>query len=115
MIPLRLRLKKSEFDAVKFGKQTEITKVVTNKRIHYLCFARNTRECSEKQSACRECFENARACDGYMCYPFDVAVIRRGKTDKYTTRKLTNIFFDVRDGKDVFVVRLKHEEKGGEQ
>lgn len=115
MTPLRLRLKKSEFDAVKFGKKTKITKAVTNKRIHYLCFARNTRECSEKQSACRECFENARTCDGYMCYPFDVAVIRRGKTDKYITRQLTNIFFDVRDGKDVFVVRLKPEEEGGEQ
>lgn len=115
MTPLRLRLKKSEFDAVKFGKKTEIMKAITNKRIHYLCFARMTRECSEKQSACRECFENARPCDGYMCYPFDVAIIRRGKTDKYITRQLTNIFFEERDGKDVFVVRLKPEEEGGEQ
>ena len=110
MTPLRLRLKKSEFDAVRHGKQTEITKAVTNKRIHYLCFARNTSECNEKQSACRKCFEDARPCDGYMCYPFECAIIRRGRTDKYITRQLTNIFFEERDGKDVFVVRLKPNE-----
>ena len=113
MNALRLRLKKTEFDAVKFGKQTEVVKPVTNKRIHYLCFARMTRECREKQSACRECFENAKACDGYMCYPFECAIIRRGRTDKYTTRELTNVFYEERDGKDVFVVRLKPYEEGG--
>ena len=111
MTPLRLRLKKSEFDAVKFGKKTEIVKQVTNKRIHYLCFSRITRDCNEKQSACRDCFENARNCDGYMCYPFDIAIIRRGRTDKYTTRGLTNVFFEERDGKDVFVVRLKQDKE----
>lgn len=111
MTPLRLILKKSEFDAVKHGKKTEVVKPVTNKRIHYLCFSRITRDCNEKQSACRDCFENARNCDGYMCYPFDIVIIRRGRTDKYTTRQLTNIFFEERDGKDVFVVRLKQEEE----
>ena len=64
MNALRLRLKKTEFDAVKFGKKTEVVKPVTNKRIHYLCFARMTRECREKQSACRECFENAKVAIG---------------------------------------------------
>jgi hypothetical protein len=54
------------------------------------------------------------ACDGYMCYPFEVAIIRRGKTDKYITRTLTNVFFEWRDGKTVFVVRFKPIEEGGE-
>ena len=112
MTPLRLRLRKSEFDAVKFGKKTEVVKRVTNKRIHYLCFARMTKECNERQSACRECFENARACDGYMCYPFECAIIRRGKTDKYTSRMLTNVFFEDRDGETVFVFRLQPKEGG---
>ena len=108
MTPLNIRLRKSEFDAVKFGKQTEIVKYASNKRIHYLCFARMTKECNEPQSACRECFENARVCDGYMCYPFDRAVIRRGQTDKRITRFLTDLYFEERDGKTVFVFKLKN-------
>ena len=112
MTPLRLRLRKSEFDAVKFGKKTEVVKRVTNKRIHYLCFARMTKECNERQSACRECFENAKAHDGYMCYPFELAIIRRGKTDKYTSRMLTNVFFEDRDSETVFVFRLQPKEGG---
>lgn len=52
MIPLNIRLRKSEFDAVVKGK-TEIVKYASNKRIHYMCFARCTKECNEKQSKCR--------------------------------------------------------------
>jgi hypothetical protein len=115
MIPLRLRLKYSEFDAVKFGKKTEITKAVTNKRIHYLCFARMTRECKVRQSSCRECFDNAKNFDGYMCYPFECAIIRRGQTDKYITRQLTNVFFEERDGKTVFVFKMQPDKEGGQQ
>jgi hypothetical protein len=114
MTPLRLRLRKSEFDAVRFGKRTEVVLPVTSKRIHYLCFSRMTKDCNERQSACRKCFETAMACDGYMSYPFEVAIIRRGKTDKYITRTLTNVFFEWRDGKTVFVVRFKPIEEGGE-
>lgn len=113
MTPLRLRVKKSEFDAIKFGKRTEVVKLATNKRIHHLCFARMTRDCNERQSSCRECFENARCCDGYMCYPFELAIIRRGKTDKFTSRRLTNVFYEDRDGKTVFVFRLEPLEEGG--
>lgn len=112
MTPLRLRLKKSEFDAVKYGNKNEVVKRVTSKRIHYLCFARMAKECNERQSSCRECFNNARAFDGYMCYPFELAIIRRGKTDKYTSRELTNVFFEDRDGETVFVFRLKPKEGG---
>lgn len=112
MTPLRLRLKKTEYDAVKYGKKNEVVKRVTSKRIHYLCFARMTKECNERQSMCRECFNNARAFDGYMCYPFELAIIRRGKTDKYTSRELTNVFFEDRDGETVFVFRLKPKEGG---
>lgn len=114
MTPLRIRLKKAEFDSVKFGKKDEVEKRVTSKRIHYLCFARMTRDCNERQSSCRECFENARACDGYMCYPFDRAIIRRGKTDRYITRQLTNVFFEERNGETVFVFRLQPKVKGGQ-
>ena len=98
MTPLNVRLRKSEFDAVIKGK-TEIVKYASNKRIHYLCFARMTKECTEKQSACRECFENARACDGYMCYPFDRAIIRRGQTDRRITKELADVYWEEREGK----------------
>ena len=108
MTPLNIRLRKSEFDAVKFGKHTEIVKYASNKRIHYLCFARMTKDCNEPQSSCRECFENARVCDGYMCYPFDRAIIRRGQTDRRITKELANIYWEERDGKTVFVFKLKN-------
>lgn len=107
MTPLRLRLKSNEFHAVKTGKQNEVVKYASNKRIHHLCFSRMTKECDARQSECRECFENARDCDGYMCYPFEAAIIRKGQTDKYTTRRLTNIFFEERNGETVFVFRLE--------
>ena len=110
MTPLRLTLSKSEFDAVKYGRKTEVVKHASNKRIHYLCFSRMTRECCERQSACRECFENAMAFDGYMCYPFDRAVIRRGKTDKYITKELVSVTWEDRDGKIVFVIKFKENE-----
>ena len=110
MKPLFLMLKKREFDAVKYGNKAEVTKEVTNKRIHYLCFAHMTKECSEKQSQCRKCFENARQNEGYMCYPFELAIIKRGKTDRYMTRRLTNVFYEERDGKDVFVIRFQPNE-----
>jgi hypothetical protein len=109
MTPLNVRLRKSEFDAVIKGK-TEIVKYASNKRIHYLCFARMTKECTEKQSACRECFENARACDGYMCYPFDRAIIRRGHTDRRITKELADIYWEEREGKTMFVFKLKNDE-----
>jgi len=107
MTPLNIRLRKSEFDAVKHGNQTEIVKYASNKRIHYLCFARMTKECNEPQSSCRECFENARVCDGYMCYPFDRANIRRSKTDKYITKEISDVTWEERDGKIVFVIKFK--------
>ena len=107
MTPLRLRLKKSEFDAVKYSRVAEVVKYASSKRIHYLCFARMTKECNEPQSKCRECFDGARQFDGYMCYPFDRAVIRRGQTDKYITIPLANVYFEDRDGKTVFVFKLK--------
>ena len=110
MIPLNIRLRKSEFDAVRFGKQTEIEKYASNKRIHYLCFARMTKECNEPQSSCRECFENARVCDGYMCYPFDRAVIRRGKTDRRITKAVKDIRWEEREGKICFVIKLNGNE-----
>lgn len=109
MTPLNVRLRKSEFDAVIKGK-TEIVKYASNKRIHYLCFARMTKECTEKQSACRECFENARACDGYMCYPFDRAIIRRGQTDRRITKELADVYWEEREGKTMFVFKLKSDE-----
>lgn len=109
MTPLNVRLRKSEFDAVIKGK-TEIVKYASNKRIHYLCFARMTKECTEKQSACRECFENTRACDGYMCYPFDRAIIRRGQTDRRITKELTDVYWEEREGKTMFVFKLKSDE-----
>jgi len=110
MIPLNIRLRKSEFDAVVKGK-TEIVKYASNKRIHYMCFARCTKECNEKQSKCRECFENARAGDGYMCYPFDRAVIRRGQTDRRITKAVKDIRWEEREGKICFVVKLKENER----
>ena len=109
MTPLNVRLRKSEFDAVIKGK-TEIVKYASNKRIHYLCFSRMTKECTEKQSACRECFENARACDGYMCYPFDRAIIRRGQTDRRITKELADVYWEEREGKTMFVFKLKSDE-----
>ena len=113
MTPLRLRLRKAEFDAIKYGKQNEVVKFASSKRIHYLCFSRMTRECGEPQSKCRECFENARTFDGYMCYPYDRAILRRGQSDRYVTREIANITWEERDGKMVFVFRFKTE-KGGE-
>ena len=110
MTPLNVRLRKSEFDAVRFGKQTEIVKYASNKRIHYLCFARMTKDCNEPQSSCRECFENARVCDGYMCYPFDRAIIRRGQTDRHITKELADVYWEERVGKTVFVFKLKENE-----
>jgi len=106
MIPLNIRLRKSEFESVMRGK-TEIVKYASNKRIHYLCFARMTKECNEPQSKCRECFEIARNCDGYMCYPFEMAILRKGQTDKRVTKPLANVYFDERNGKTVFVFKLK--------
>lgn len=110
MTPLRLTLKKSEFDAVKYGRKTEVVKHASNKRIHYLCFSRMTRECNAKQSECRECFEAARVGDDFMCYPFDRAVIRRGKTDKYITKDLVSVTWEDRDGEIVFVIKFKENE-----
>lgn len=110
MTPLRLTLKKSEFDAVRLGKKNEVVKHASNKRIHYLCFARMTSECCEKQSSCKECFDCARQFDGYMCYPFDRANIRRSKTDKYITREIANVTWEERDGKIVFVIKFKENE-----
>jgi len=110
MTPLNIRIRKSEFDAVRLGKQTEMVKYASNKRIHYLCFARMTKECNERQSSCRECFENARAFDGYMCYPFDRAIIRRGQTNRRITKELANIYWEEREGKTMFVFKLKSDE-----
>lgn len=111
MTPLRLTLRKSEFDAVKHGKLNEVVKYTSSKRIHYMCFSRMTRECCEKQSACRECFENARQFDLYMCYPFDRANIRMAKTDKYITKELASVTWEERDGKIVFVIKFKENER----
>ena len=107
MTPLRIRLKKSEFDAVKYGRKTEVTKSCSNKRIHSLCFSRLTHDCSEPQSKCRECFDNARQFDGYMCYPFGTAIIRRGLTDNYTTKPIEDVTWEERDGKIVFIIKFK--------
>jgi len=113
MTPLRLRLRKAEFDAVKYGKQNEVVKFASSKRIHYLCFSRMTHDCDERQSQCRACFSNAVALGGYEIYPFDRAIIRRGATDKYITREIESCSFEERNGKMVFVFRFKTE-KGGE-
>lgn len=109
MIPLNIRLHGNQFRDVLDGK-TEIAKYASNKRIRYLCYARNTKECNEPQSKCRECFENARACDGYMCYPFDVAVLRKGQTDNFTTKEIEDIRWEERNGKIWFVFKLKYDE-----
>ena len=111
MTPLRLTLRKSEFDAVKYGRQTEVVKYASNKRIHCMCFSRMTRECCEKQSACRECFDNARQFDVDLFYPFDRANIRSGKTDKYITREIASVTWEERDGKIVFVIKFKENEQ----
>lgn len=100
MTPLRLTLRKDEFDAVKHGRQTEVVKYASNKRIHYMCCSRMTRECCE----------NARQFDGYMCYPFDRANIRRSKTDKYITKEISSVTWEERDGKIVFVIKFKENE-----
>lgn len=106
MTPLNIRLRRAVFDTVMRG-ETEIVKFASNKRIHYMCFSRMTRECNEPQSKCRECFENARTFDGYMCYPYDRAILRRGQSDRYVTREIANITWEERDGKIWFVVKLK--------
>ena len=49
--------------------------------------------------------------DGYMCYPFDRANIRRSKTDKYITKELANVTWEERDGKIVFVIKFKENEQ----
>ena len=110
MTPLRLTLRKSEFDAVKHGRLNEVVKYASSKRIHYLCFSRMTGECKEPQSRSRECFANSFAFGGYECYPFDRAVIRRGKTDRYITKDLASVTWEDRDGKIVFVIKLKCDE-----
>lgn len=110
MTPLRLTLKKSEFDAVKYGRLNEVVKHASNKRIHYLCLSRMTGDCKEPQSRCKECFANSFAFGGYECYPFDRAVIRRGKTDKYITKDLASVTWEDRDGKIVFVIKFKENE-----
>ena len=106
MTPLNIRLRRAVFDAVMRG-ETEIVKYASNKRIHYMCVSRMTRECNEPQSKCRECFENARAFDGYMCYPFDRAILRRGQSDRYVTKEVKDITWEEHDGKTWFVVKLK--------
>ena len=111
MTPLRLTLRKGEFDAVKHGKLNEVVKPATSKRIHHMCFSRMTCECCEKHSACMECFDNARQFDGYMCYTFDRANIRRGKTDKYITREIASVTWEERDRKIVFVIKFKENEQ----
>lgn len=109
MTPLNIRLRKAVFEAVMRG-ETEIAKYASNKRIHYMCFSRMTKECKEPQSKCRECFENARKFDGYMCYPFDRVIMHRGQTDKYITKAVANITWEERDGKIWFVIKLKEDE-----
>lgn len=90
MTPLNIRLRKSEFDAVAHGRQTEIVKYASNKRIHYMCFERMTYNCKEPQSKCRACYD-ARLTGGYECYPYDKVIIRRGDTDKRITRMIEEL------------------------
>jgi len=46
-----------------------------------------------------------------MCYPFDMANIRRSKTDKYITKEIANVTWEERDGKIVFVIKFKENEQ----
>jgi len=109
MTPLNIRLHGNNFHDVINGK-TEIVKYASNKRIHHLCFSRVTHDCKEPQSKCRECFEAAMVCDGYMCYPYDKAILRKGKTDRYITKAIEDIRWEERKGKVWFVFKLKCDE-----
>ena len=110
MKTLYLRSKEEEFEAVKDGSQIEITRHVSSKRIKYLCFSHRTGDCKEKQSKCKECFNNSLACGGYMCYPFETAILCNNKTCKVTVKSVSDIYFEERKGDIVFVVRFKEDE-----
>lgn len=105
MTKVNIRLHGTQFRDVLEGKN-EVTKYASNKRIHYLCYTRMTEGCNEPQSKCRECFESGH----YKCYPFDVAVLRKGQTDNYTTKKIDGIRWEERNGKTWFVFKLKSDE-----
>ena len=108
MTKVNIRCHGTDFRDILNGEKNEVAKFASSKRIHYLCYARNTKECNEPAGKCRECFENAKAGDGYMCYPFDRAIIRRGQTDRRITKELADVYWEEREGKTMFVFKLKN-------
>jgi hypothetical protein len=91
------------------GDKDEVAKYASCGRIHFLCYTRMTQGCNEPVYKCGECFEKAKAGDGYMCYPFDKAILRKGQTDKFATRGIEDIHWEERNGKTWFVFKLKED------
>lgn len=110
MTKVNIRLHGNDFRDVINGDKTEVAKYASDRRIHYLCFAHMMKECNEPMSKCRECFENAKANEGYMFYPFDIAILRKGQTNNYITKEIEDIRWEERNGKTWFVFKLKCDE-----
>lgn len=110
MTKMNIRCHGNDFRDILNGDKNEVAKFASCGRIHFLCYARMTQECKEPAYKCRECFERAKAGDGYMCYPFDVAILRKGQTDNYTTRAIEDIRWEERNGKTWFVFKLKNDD-----
>lgn len=117
MITLHLRLKNKQFKMAESGELTEVYRTIKPYWIKQLCFAGRTKECTEKQSQCRECFRLASQFGGYMCYPYTHAWIRMGRTDRFIVKEIEDICYGygkpelgAPEGIPVFIIKFK---KGG--
>ena len=114
MAELTLILKSKWYDMIARGEKLEEYREIKPYWIKRLCFSALTRECMEKQTECTECFSNAAACDGYICYPFTHVRFCYGYTKRTMLREVESITYGygkpewgAPKGRMVFIIKLK--------